>query len=733
MNAFRILTALLALAAAPTAAGAGDRDVRQLLDGVESLAPTGVPGRLCVYGDDASALVLGDVGGGLRAPLAAAGTAGAARLVAFAHNGYFGPVLDQGDGWRLMENSLRWASRKSRGRIRVGVLDAGPFADALGTRGYDVEVVDRMARLDATPAIDVLCGGVPGWTDGDVAIVEKFVKGGGGLVLGVTGWGWQQLNPGKDLLRDNAGNRIAQRFGIVWIDGTVGAGKDGLFRIENEPLAWCQAASALQALTAKQAPTGFGAAQAEQASWTVAQAARWVPEDDRAFRPRLGKAFSNRPPIVVGPLAPLKSDRPLDRLQLSMEIDDGLRAPAHKVRAHPSAEGFPGAVPANAPRVIRSVNVELSVPRWHSTGLYAAPGETIEITLPAAATTKGLRVRIGAHKDDIAHHGEWKRAPRITREEPLDAETVKIASPFGGLLYLVAPDAAPPETVSVKLRNVVEAPRFVLGETAPAEWRGRIRDLPAPWAELATRGMILTVPSTTARTIEDPTEVLQKWVVAMDAAADLAGIPAQRPAPERFVCDVQISAGYMHSGYPIMAHLDAAAFVSDPVQLCEHGWGPFHEVGHNHQEGAWTFHGSVEVTCNVFTLYMLEQVCGKTPIDDPRFAAQARTRRWREQRDARDAFDKWKSDPFLALLVYVDLQQEFGWEAYKKVFREYRALARNELPANDDKERDEWLVRMSRAVGRNLGPLFASWGLDTSAEARGSLADLPVWLPEGRL
>ena len=52
--------------------------------------------------------------------------------------------------------------------------------------------------------------------------------------------------------------------------------------------------------------------------------------------------------------------------------------------------------------------------------------------------------------------------------------------------------------------------------------------------------------------------------------------------PQRFVTDRQISLGYMHSGYPIMTHLDAAERFVDLERLSTKGdWGMFHEMGHN--------------------------------------------------------------------------------------------------------------------------------------------------------
>ncbi len=60
-------------------------------------------------------------------------------------------------------------------------------------------------------------------------------------------------------------------------------------------------------------------------------------------------------------------------------------------------------------------------------------------------------------------------------------------------------------------------------------------------------------------------------------------IPTQRLRPERMAHDVDISAGYMHSGYPVMTFLDVVdSTLVFPMTGPGH-WGHFHEFGHNHQ------------------------------------------------------------------------------------------------------------------------------------------------------
>jgi hypothetical protein len=79
--------------------------------------------------------------------------------------------------------------------------------------------------------------------------------------------------------------------------------------------------------------------------------------------------------------------------------------------------------------------------------------------------------------------------------------------------------------------------------------------------------------------------------------------------------------------------------------------------------------------------------------------------------------------------MYIQLIEQFGWEPFTKVFTEYRALADDQRPRTDDQKRDQWLIRFSKAVERDLGPFFQAWGVPVSDSAREAVADLPGWMP----
>ncbi|MBW8040764.1 MAG: hypothetical protein FVQ85_12270 [Planctomycetes bacterium] len=442
----------------------------------------------------------------------------------------------------------------------------------------------------------------------------------------------------------------------------------------------------------------------------------------------------------------LSRDMRLDYVILALQIRKARDVSAEQIKAHPAAEVFPGPVGKDARRVKRKIKINTNAAGWHigsrrrslywhSTGLYAAPGELITVTVPDQVTDKGLYVRIGAHNDRLWRKSSWARAPEICRRFALTQYETKAANAFGGLVYIEAPHDLKTGKITVTIEGAVRAPYYVLGKTDTEKWRQTIRNHPGPWGELASRKLILTLPSKVLRTVDDPEDLMKFWDSVMDRYAELLGRDLQRRRLERFVPDVQISAGYMHAGYPLMTMLDITTTIVDKQRIISnrHGgvWGLFHEIGHNHQNYDWTFRGTGEVTVNLFSLYIMEKVCDVS--DKGHLSITDRARKRNTERYFADGcdFEKWKRDPFLALCMYMQLQEAFGWEPFTKVFKEYRTLTQEQRPQSDDEKRDQWMVRMARAVGKNLGPFFQAWAVPTTEEARASIVDLPPWMPDG--
>ncbi len=732
-----VLVLFVCLGAAVPAASAGSpalgkpqqADVAAMLVGVEEIALPGVPGTLSVFGPKAFPVIAG-TSGGRPAPLVGATRHGRGRAVLFGH-GYFEAALKVGDTEKLVRNVAVWVAGKARSKI--GVRKWKAVRASLAAQGHEVIALDDAAWTKQLSSLDAVFVPLADITEAELAVLAKRLKGGLGVVAGMPGWGWQQLNPKRLLSDDNHGNRLLGPAGLVWGGEYLTKPKSGTLRVKGPAPALSHAGIALDALVAEdEGGPRLAPADGALAVATVTRAIREVPTDDKLLLSRLGKLLKHAadPRYLPSAARPLGDTDGLGKLLLTMQVQrDALLEPA-RIRAHAASEAFPGSVAKSARRVRRKVMIDTAIPGWHSTGLYAPPGGLVSAVIERRAIADGLALRIGAHKDRLWGKGAWSRVPEITVERPLDATSSEHACAFGGLVYVVVPPGCTLGSLRVALGGVVEAPHFKLGMTTTEEWLARQRSNPGPWAELETSKVIITVPSATIRALDDPEALMIWWDRVMDGCADLSARPHERVRPERYVADVQISNGYMHAGYPIMTHLDAAPrFVDLPTLKTKGDWGMFHEMGHNHQHKDWTFAGTVEVTCNLYSLYLMETVCEKG-IGHVAMSPASIAKNTQAYEKGERKFGLWKAKPFTALIMYQQLRTAFGWDAYKRTFATYRDLADYERPKNDAEKRDQWMVRMAKTVGRDLGPFFERWGIPVSKKARAAIASLPPWQPD---
>ncbi|MFZ9941899.1 MAG: M60 family metallopeptidase [Luteolibacter sp.] len=422
------------------------------------------------------------------------------------------------------------------------------------------------------------------------------------------------------------------------------------------------------------------------------------------------------------------------------------KLPADKVPPHPRAADLFGRIPEGAQRVSRSLSIDPSTDRWHSTGLYAAPGEVVKVDVPASWIGKGIKVRLSGHIDNIPQTKDMARLPSpVSRVFEIKETSTNVASAFGGAIYIdmgKKPIKAPP--FEVQISNALIAPTFKLGTTTAEEWRETQRRAPAPYAELICSRVAFSVPSEWVRDLDDPSELMRYWDRVVELHDQLGGMSHLRSYRERVNVDVQISLGLFHSGYPMQGPQDHCRKMVDLAGLREQGnWGWFHELGHEAQrrpDRAWgynnpyTFDNSVEVTVNLFSSHAYDKL-RITPkggwawtVNPELVAAMAR-----KAIDAKTPYAEAKVGTRLAM--YLQLRDAFGWEAIQAVLKSYsddECANPEKLPKSDQSKRDEFFVRMSRAVNRDLSPFMQKlWGIEISEEAKKLVSDLKPWTPEG--
>jgi hypothetical protein len=444
---------------------------------------------------------------------------------------------------------------------------------------------------------------------------------------------------------------------------------------------------------------------------------------------------------------------------LRREVEMLALVPVSEIKAHRSAESSFGPLAQSAPRLANhTVQVNGNWSGMLATGMYAAPGEAVDITVPPELVGKAYFIRISGHTDDISENAAWQRMPDgIQRSFEIKQATTRVASPYGGAIYIDLLDGADGRnrrnygSLNITINQAVEAPYFILGKTSNADWVARIRQNPAPYAELVSDHVALSVPSSMIRQLADPEALLRYWDDVVALQDRVGGTENYRTGPDRINFDVQISVGYLHSGYPIQgpASVEASRNLLNLDYLRKEGeWGYFHELGHEMQNqpqlwrdyydgNAFTFSGGVEVTVNIFAKAAMDQFAPFASLNQSsgwgwsvypgRVLARARIA---VGDNSKPGFGNKDQYPF-----YFSLADGFGWALYRQVLSSYVSDAASQSPAfpqNDQQKKDQWLIRWSKFSGYNLVDyMVRRWKLEASEQAIQTVnaMNLPNWLP----
>jgi hypothetical protein len=422
--------------------------------------------------------------------------------------------------------------------------------------------------------------------------------------------------------------------------------------------------------------------------------------------------------------------------------------------------------------------------RWIPTGLYAPPGEAVKIRVsplgnPRTSLGWGRQqrvyqmwgVQIGCANDDLRSpkRGKLRRwmdvSHRITlypdsqlRLSPEPGSTKQdslvnvVHSPFGGLIFLIPPSETTTET-EITISGAHPAPYY-------KEQASKIpRRSGVPWGYLEGKHALVVLPTSTLLKLRDQAgKVTEFWDQAVATAAQFVGRGDAVPH-QIFVPDIQIGAGYMHSGYPIMTHLDVAKegdqpfaaptdpgnfrsqkktkipLVVDLATLKETGsWGHFHEIGHNLQDPAWTFSGTGEVTNNIIALWLLQEMGDSrnsriSPVERPWFGGKDAVleEAYRYFADENIGQTAWNLG--VGLLFFVQMTEaKRGFhdgmaEILGPTIRGIKAEA-DRLRADgwaslihDTWSRDQWYIFASGFAKRDLLPHFRAYRVEVSEKA----------------
>ncbi|HDR4437325.1 wall-associated protein [Bacillus thuringiensis serovar brasilensis] len=350
------------------------------------------------------------------------------------------------------------------------------------------------------------------------------------------------------------------------------------------------------------------------------------------------------------------------------------------------------------------------------TGIYAAPNEEIKIEIKG---TQSIKAFIGTKSYDEKGFEEFELKPGENN----------ISSSRGGILYFYNMNNDGEVTASV-IHGGSHFPLFVLGKHTQKDWDAMLKKYKNPYAvELkGERSLITASPEAVKNYMRetDPVELMKLHDKIIRFENSVAGLfedgVGGAKAPNHYIQFVEkrkpdkgdwMFATNYHTGY-IPETMDRVLNIE---RLKEDGWGPWHEVGHLHQQAPWFWSGIGEVTVNIYSLSVQRMLGNKSRLVEEGKYEKAFS--YLGNPDAQKLMDEFEK-----LVMFWQLDLVYGEHFYPNLHQMYRLLPESEMPASDEDKKQMFIYMASKVAKQNLVPFFEKWGLSPNDEVREKIGNL---------
>jgi hypothetical protein len=185
----------------------------------------------------------------------------------------------------------------------------------------------------------------------------------------------------------------------------------------------------------------------------------------------------------------------------------------------------------------------------------------------------------------------------------------------------------------------------------------------------------------------------------------------------------------MSSGNPILSRDDRIEYILGELDKSNYknpSWGLMHELGHDFIIGMKHYfvfgHGDNESWAEFFALYGCQEL--GLEHKEPVWKDTAKAYHESGEQD----FERIKNEKWLMIGFLHHIQEQYGWDVYKKLFKRYAKLIReNNYPDFNETERkvDLFVKELSLAAGANFYPYFDRWGFPVNRFIYKELKHLP--------
>lgn len=361
-------------------------------------------------------------------------------------------------------------------------------------------------------------------------------------------------------------------------------------------------------------------------------------------------------------------------------------------------------------------------------GFYLPPNVALKVNVEQVSGAKLPILLVGTYS---RYTNKWN-----PQEVQLKAGENTVTDPLGGLLYLRF-TASSPGGSSAKVRFVSgmqPVPFYQLGKTTHTDWMQALKDLKdAPDVQLVSNRTIMVASraNAIAYQVEDQDALLRLADRVINIEDSISGLDGTAPSEnvnvhKYLMTETDNSDYYMvATWYRTAYYQNTLAAVLTVNGLGKDGWGPWHELGHMHQQGAWTWGALGEVTVNVYSL-AVERKLGITPSRLKKDNVWPKVDAYFAKPDAERDFNAGGTDVWVRLCMFHQLWMAYGDGFYHRLHK----AARAEKPslAGDAAKMKWFMLKACSISGHDLTAFFRKWGLkpDESAYTAITALNLPA-------
>lgn len=348
------------------------------------------------------------------------------------------------------------------------------------------------------------------------------------------------------------------------------------------------------------------------------------------------------------------------------------------------------------------------------TGFYLPPNTSMTLSVSLLKGNRTPAIMIGTYS---RYKNKWN--PTVKK---LNAGINTIIDADGGLLYLVFTNDIPTDQVSIKFFNGMRpVPYFQLGRTTQEDWVKMVDSLNnVPDVQLVGDKTMITFSLENAKKVkgenlENLIKRADRVIAIEDSISGLFGSdPLDQPNVHKYLLtesdnpDYYMAATYYRTWY---RNTDA---VSAILRAADFAWGPWHELGHMHQQGSWTWGELTEVTVNVYSL-AVEKALGYTTTRLTSQGEWTKAKTYLAKSESEKDFNNSSVSVWTRLCMFQQLKLAFGDSFCHSLHRNARREANR--PSSTDAKIRWFMLNACTISGKDLSSFFKKWGFKLSSQS----------------